>query len=249
MKQRRSAGLNRELMRASLTCRQRRAGWRPSHRMRGRQEPLRHREDPACLGRSARYRRESRSNRPKVRQAPASQVIGAVIKVEGVGINRDRPLRVCCHGGDESSAPSERTGGRICACMVTRLSWACPRGEDGFLSAAIVREPNPPTKFSAITSIPGSLPETWRREAPSPCSDCPRRPAHLEALGIEFLNHAQPGVRLSVPRRCAAETANTSPASTKATRNLQGRREETIGFGVRALGQHLPKKIGPPYDA
>jgi transcriptional regulator with XRE-family HTH domain len=40
----------------------------------------------------------------------------------------------------------------------------------------------------------------------------------LEALGIEFLNHAQPGVRLSVPRRHTAEMADVSPASTKPVR-------------------------------
>jgi transcriptional regulator with XRE-family HTH domain len=40
----------------------------------------------------------------------------------------------------------------------------------------------------------------------------------LEALGIEFLNHARPGVRLSVSSQRAAEMANESPASTKAVR-------------------------------
>src|ERR1019366_9700690 len=40
----------------------------------------------------------------------------------------------------------------------------------------------------------------------------------LEALGIEFLNHARPGVRLSDPSRRAAEMEEESPASTKTVR-------------------------------
>jgi transcriptional regulator with XRE-family HTH domain len=40
----------------------------------------------------------------------------------------------------------------------------------------------------------------------------------LEALGIEFLNHARPGVRLSsVPSQRAAETVGQPPANAKAT--------------------------------
>jgi hypothetical protein len=38
----------------------------------------------------------------------------------------------------------------------------------------------------------------------------------LEALGIEFLNHARPGVRLSVPSQRAAETVDAPPANAKA---------------------------------
>ena len=38
----------------------------------------------------------------------------------------------------------------------------------------------------------------------------------LEALGIEFLNHARPGVRLSVPSQRAAETVDELPANAKA---------------------------------
>jgi transcriptional regulator with XRE-family HTH domain len=40
----------------------------------------------------------------------------------------------------------------------------------------------------------------------------------LEALGIEFLNHARPGVRLSVPSQRAAEMANETSVFTKAVR-------------------------------
>jgi transcriptional regulator with XRE-family HTH domain len=40
----------------------------------------------------------------------------------------------------------------------------------------------------------------------------------LEALGIEFLNHARPGVRLNVPSQRALEMADESPASTKPVR-------------------------------
>jgi DNA-binding XRE family transcriptional regulator len=48
----------------------------------------------------------------------------------------------------------------------------------------------------------------------------------LEALGIEFLNHAQPGVRLIGPRRHAKEMADVSPASTKAARDKTYRATE-----------------------
>src|ERR1700731_3049727 len=40
----------------------------------------------------------------------------------------------------------------------------------------------------------------------------------LEALGIEFLNHAQPGVRLSIPRERAAEMAVERQVAAKAVR-------------------------------
>src|SRR6185437_2435710 len=40
----------------------------------------------------------------------------------------------------------------------------------------------------------------------------------LEALGIEFLNHAQPGVRLSIARERAAQRACEPQAAAKATR-------------------------------
>ena len=40
----------------------------------------------------------------------------------------------------------------------------------------------------------------------------------LEALGIEFLNHARPGVRLSVPSERSTEMAGKSKAAVKAGR-------------------------------
>ena len=40
----------------------------------------------------------------------------------------------------------------------------------------------------------------------------------LEALGIEFLNHARPGVRLSIPRERAAEMAVERQVAAKAVR-------------------------------
>jgi transcriptional regulator with XRE-family HTH domain len=40
----------------------------------------------------------------------------------------------------------------------------------------------------------------------------------LEALGIEFLNHARPGVRLSIPSERSTEMAGESKAAVKAGR-------------------------------
>src|SRR5271169_6553827 len=40
----------------------------------------------------------------------------------------------------------------------------------------------------------------------------------LEALGIEFLNHTRPGVRLSIPSGRVAETAGGPKPATKADR-------------------------------
>jgi hypothetical protein len=40
----------------------------------------------------------------------------------------------------------------------------------------------------------------------------------LEALGIEFLNHARPGVRLSIPSERSVEIAGESKAPVKAGR-------------------------------
>jgi transcriptional regulator with XRE-family HTH domain len=39
----------------------------------------------------------------------------------------------------------------------------------------------------------------------------------LEALGIEFLNHARPGVRLSVPSESTPASAQKPPAAAKGT--------------------------------
>jgi transcriptional regulator with XRE-family HTH domain len=45
----------------------------------------------------------------------------------------------------------------------------------------------------------------------------------LEALGIEFLNHARPGVRLSVPTERAAEMAGSPQAVAKAVHRKTGK--------------------------
>jgi transcriptional regulator with XRE-family HTH domain len=47
----------------------------------------------------------------------------------------------------------------------------------------------------------------------------------LEALGIEFLNHAQPGVRLSIPSQRPAKVAGGPPAAKRwQTRQRRPRR-------------------------
>jgi transcriptional regulator with XRE-family HTH domain len=45
----------------------------------------------------------------------------------------------------------------------------------------------------------------------------------LEALGIEFLNHARPGVRLSIPSKRAAEPAGQAQPAAKAVRGRSAR--------------------------
>jgi hypothetical protein len=57
-------------------------------------------------------------------------VIGAVLKVEGVSLERDRPRRVPAQGGDELGVRcANSASGWFCARAVTRLGWTGIGGE------------------------------------------------------------------------------------------------------------------------
>jgi transcriptional regulator with XRE-family HTH domain len=46
----------------------------------------------------------------------------------------------------------------------------------------------------------------------------------LEALGIEFLNHARPGVRLSIPSKHTAEAAGAQKSARRKTAKVTARK-------------------------